>query len=46
MLKCDKQRNGEWEGMLGFWFHQESMQYLEACDALPMRYNLKELSPF
>lgn len=46
MLKCDKQRNGEWEGMLGFWFHQDSMQYLEACDAVPMRYNLKIASPF
>src|SRR5690606_12104239 len=30
MLKCDKQRNGTgWEGMLGFWFNLESMQYLE-----------------
>lgn len=41
MLKCDKQRNGEWEGMLGFWFHPESMQYLERIDAIPIRYELK-----
>jgi len=41
MVKCDKQRNGEWEGMLGFWFHPASMQYLERPDALPMRYTLK-----
>lgn len=34
MLKCDKQRNGEWEGMLGFWFHMASMQYLEKIDAI------------
>lgn len=40
MLKCDKQRNGEWEGMLGFWFHPESMQYLERIDGMPMRYEL------
>lgn len=26
---CDKQRNGEWEGKFGFWFHSLSMQYLE-----------------
>ena len=40
MLRCDKQRNGEWEGMLGFWFHPESMQYLERIDGAPMRYAL------
>lgn len=40
MLKCDKQRNGEWEGMLGFWFEPESMQYLEKIDAIPMRYQV------
>jgi twinkle protein len=40
MLKCDKQRNGEWEGMLGFWFDTASMQYLERVDAQPMRYEL------
>jgi twinkle protein len=40
MLRCDKQRNGEWEGMLGFWFHPESMQYLERIDGIPMRYDI------
>jgi twinkle protein len=40
MLKCDKQRNGEWEGTLGFWFHPASMQYLERIDAFPIRYEL------
>lgn len=40
MLRCDKQRNGEWEGMLGFWFHPDSMQYLERIDSVPMRYSL------
>jgi twinkle protein len=40
MLRCDKQRNGEWEGMLGFWFHPESMQYLERIDGIPMRYTI------
>lgn len=40
MLRCDKQRNGEWEGMLGFWFHPESMQYMERIDGIPIRYNI------
>lgn len=40
LLKCEKQRNGEWEGSLGFWFHPESMQYLERIDGVPMRYSL------
>lgn len=40
MLRCDKQRNGEWEGMLGFWFHPESMQYLERISDFPVRYKL------
>jgi twinkle protein len=25
---CDKQRNGDWEGRFGFWFHPGSLQYL------------------
>lgn len=28
-LFCDKQRNGEWEGRMNFWFNQSSLQYLE-----------------
>ncbi len=40
MLKCEKQRNGEWEGMLGFWFDMPSMQYLEKYNDLPNRYTL------
>lgn len=42
ILKCDKQRNGEWEGMLGFWFHPDSMQYLEKISGIPIRYNLTD----
>jgi twinkle protein len=26
--------------MLGFWFHPESMQYLERVDGIPIRYSL------
>ncbi|MFS9443728.1 toprim domain-containing protein [Legionella pneumophila] len=34
---CDKQRNGEWEGRFGFWFHRESLQYLGKPDQKPVR---------
>lgn len=27
LLVCDKQRNGEWEGRIGLWYHRASMQY-------------------
>lgn len=29
LMICDKQRHGEWEGSLGFWFHQGATQFLE-----------------
>lgn len=41
MLKCDKQRNGDWEGVMGFWFDADSMQYLERPTSVPMRYELR-----
>lgn len=28
--RCDKQRHGNWEGKLGFWFDEPSLQYLES----------------
>lgn len=27
--RCDKQRNGDWEGSIGFWYDKKSFQYLE-----------------
>lgn len=35
---CDKQRNGDWEGVLGFWFHADSLQYLYRPDQTPKRF--------
>lgn len=36
---CDKQRNGEWEGRFGFWFHPGAQQYLQwANEAAAKRY--------
>ena len=32
ILLCDKQRNGSWEGSLGFWFDKASYQYLPYRD--------------
>lgn len=36
MLICDKQRNGEWEGAIGLWFHRDSQQYLPEHGSGPM----------
>jgi twinkle protein len=41
VVACEKQRHGEWEGKLGFWFDEASQQYLERIDAQPMRYSLR-----
>ena len=35
---CDKQRNGDWEGVFAFWFHQQSLQYLAGINQKPIRY--------
>lgn len=36
--KCDKQRNGMWEGLFGMWYDKGSFQYLEYEDKKPIRY--------
>ena len=36
--KCDKQRNGMWEGLFGLWYEPKSFQYLEYEDRKPKRY--------
>lgn len=36
LLICDKQRNGEWEGSIGLWFHRQSMQYVGGPGDEPM----------
>jgi twinkle protein len=38
ILRCDKQRNGDWEGKIGLWFHQKSYQYLERPNLKPVQY--------
>lgn len=38
MLGCEKQRNGEYEGHLGFWFDFDSQQYKESMNELPCWY--------
>ena len=35
---CDKQRNGDWEGKFGFWFHPGTLQYLPTANYKPIRY--------
>lgn len=36
VLICDKQRNGEWEGKLGFWFDPGSLQFVEYPSRMAM----------
>ena len=36
LLICDKQRNGEWEGSIGLWFHKGAMQYVGAAGDEPL----------
>lgn len=35
VLICDKQRNGDWEGKVGFWFDPASLQFVEHHNGLP-----------
>lgn len=35
---CDKQRNGDWEGVFGFWFDAKSLQYVPTANSKPIRY--------
>lgn len=36
LLICDKQRNGEWEGRVGLWYHKPSLQYTGDQRAMPL----------
>lgn len=40
VLACEKQRNGEFEGKLGFWFDLDSQQYVESLNELPSMYGV------
>lgn len=51
--KCDKQRNGEWEGKIKLWFDPKSFQYLNRRGDKPKQYvdfsnakniNIKEIN--
>jgi twinkle protein len=51
ILTCDKQRNGEWEGVVMLWYDRDSFQYLSGPDYKPFRYvnwsqeHVKESNP-
>jgi twinkle protein len=36
MLICDKQRNFDWEGRIGLWYHRDSMQFVESAYGEPI----------
>ena len=35
-LICDKQRNGEWEGIIGLWYEANSQQFVASAGDEPM----------
>lgn len=37
LLICDKQRNGEWEGNIGLWFHKDSQQFVGMANEEPIK---------
>ncbi len=37
LLICDKQRNGDWEGSIGLWFHRDSQQYVAGPGDEPLQ---------
>lgn len=37
LLICDKQRNGDWEGQIGLWFHRDSQQFVGAPGDAPLQ---------
>ena len=40
VVACEKQRNGEFEGKLGFWFDVDSQQYVETFNEIPAMYGV------
>jgi twinkle protein len=38
-LMCEKQRNGSDEERYGFWFHKDSLQYIESPEGVPMAFD-------
>jgi twinkle protein len=36
LLICDKQRNGDWEGQVGLWYHRASLQFLGSHNDEPL----------
>ena len=41
MLLCEKQRNGDSEDWFSFWYHQDSQQFMDRQNAVPMDFDTK-----
>jgi twinkle protein len=41
VLNVVKNRHGDFEGKLGFWFDKDTLQYLERPDSIPFKYAFK-----
>lgn len=37
-LGCVKQRNGEWEGTIKLWFHENTLQFVNEANGLPINF--------
>lgn len=42
LLRCAKQRHGEWEGKIALWFDKKSMQYVAFNGARPISFTTQE----
>jgi twinkle protein len=38
IIRCQKQRNGDWEGVIPLTFHPQSLQYLKMGYTHPVKY--------
>jgi len=43
-LICGKQRRGKWEGTIGLWFHDDSLQFIAENRDQPMPFNFGPMS--
>lgn len=42
-LICEKQRNGKWEGQIGLWFDDKSLQFCPDSRTKPLPFNLSKM---
>lgn len=43
LVTCEKQRNGDWEGRLKFWFHGPSLRFCDDRISMVEAYHLPDI---